>query len=115
MTEYVLAIAALILACLFLSKISGKVGIPSLALFIVLGMILGSDGLFKVEFDDFKAAEEICSVALIFIIFYGGFGTKWKKAGSVVAPASLLSTQRVPVTAGGAGVFCHEVLGLDVW
>ena len=56
--------------CIFCNKISGKLGIPVLLAFICLGMIFGSDGIFKIKFDNYEFAEQICTVALIFIMFF---------------------------------------------
>jgi len=75
-----LLIAFTILICVFFNKISSKLGIPMLLVFIAFGMLFGSDGLLKVSFDSFDFARDICSVALIFIMFYGGFGTNWNEA-----------------------------------
>ena len=55
-------------------------------------MLFGEDGIFRIVFDDYGVTETICSVSLIFIIFYGGFGTNVKEAKSVAAKALLLST-----------------------
>ena len=62
-------LAVVILLCLMLSRMSGKFGLPTLLVFIFLGMLFGSDGLFKIPFDNYGFAEKICSVALIFIMF----------------------------------------------
>ena len=75
-----LIIACIILLCIFAERFSDKFGMPALILFMFLGMILGSDGIFKIPFDDFHLAEDICSIALVFIMFYGGFNTKWSAA-----------------------------------
>lgn len=83
---------------------------PVLPLFIILGMLMGSDGIFGIEFSDFHLAEQVCSVALIFIMFYGGFGTNWKIAKPVAVQSVLLSTLGVVVTSVLAGLFCHLVL-----
>lgn len=56
----------------------------------------------------------ICTVALIFIMFYGGFGTRWKEAKPVVVKAGLLSTVGVVITAGITGLFCHYVLKMPM-
>ena len=50
----------------------GERSVPMLLAFILLGMLCGSDGLLKIEFSDYTAAERVCSIALIFIMFYGG-------------------------------------------
>lgn len=78
--------------------------------FILLGMLFGSDGIFKIEFENFEFAEQICSVALIFIIFYGGFGTKWATAKKVAAKSLVLSSAGTLLTALLTGLFCHFVL-----
>lgn len=78
--------------------------------FIALGMLFGSDGLFKIPFDSFDFAGEICSSALIFIMFYGGFGTKWSEAKPIAIKAAFLSTLGVALTAGLVGLFCHFAL-----
>src|SRR5699024_9201864 len=87
---------------------------PMLLAFMLLGMVFGSDGLFKIEFSDYKTAEQVGSFALIFIIFYGGFGTKWSEARPVAAKAVLLSTLGVLLTSAVTGLFCVFVLGFDV-
>ena len=81
--------------------------------FILLGMVFGSDGIFKIPFEDFKFAEQVCSVALIFIIFYGGFGTKWHEAKRVAAQSLLLSSVGVLLTALFTGLFCRFALRFD--
>ena len=110
MAVFLLLASIVIFACFAANKLTGKLGIPSLLAFIVLGMLFGSDGLFKIEFDDFSFAEQICSAALIFIMFYGGFGTNLKAAKAVAVPAVLLSSAGVIITAGLVGLFCHFVL-----
>ena len=80
MPVYLLLVAIVIFACVLLNKLSSKLGIPTLLAFILLGMFFGSDGIVKIHFDNYEFAEQICSVALIFIMFYGGFGTNWKEA-----------------------------------
>lgn len=105
-----LFVATVIIACVICNKISNKIGMPMLLAFILLGMLFGSDGIVKIPFDNFVLAEQICSVALIFIMFYGGFGTKWSMAKPVAIQASLLSSLGTLLTAGLVGLFCCYVL-----
>lgn len=109
-----LIVSLIIFACVLLSRISGKLGIPILLSFIVLGMLFGSDGIFKIHFDNYSFAENICSVALIFIMFYGGFGTNVRYARNVAIRAVLLSTVGVLVTFAITGVFCHFALRMNL-
>ncbi len=113
MTIFLLLAAIVMLACVALNKLSSRLGIPMLLAFILLGMTFGSDGIFKIEFEDYFFAEEVCSIALIFIMFYGGFGTNWKQARPVAVPAALLSSLGVILTSGMVGVFCHFALKMD--
>lgn len=113
MEVYLLAISAVILICLCFSKVSSRLGVPTLLVFIFLGMLFGSDGLLKIKFDDYSFAEQICSVSLIFIMFYGGFGTSWKKAKKTAVKSILLSTVGVVLTAAITGLFCCYVLHFD--
>lgn len=107
-------ISVIIILCIILNKASSKVGMPMLLAFILLGMIFGSDGLFKIKFEDYKSAESICSIALIFIIFYGGFGTNLNAAKPVAVKAVLLSTLGVVLTAIFTGLFCFFVLKFEI-
>lgn len=115
MSVYILIVAAVIFACLVLTRLSGRLGVPTLALFILLGMLCGSDGLLKIQFDNFAVTERLCSVALIFIMFYGGFGTSWRQAKPVAVQAALLSSLGVALTAALVGLFCHYVLRISFW
>lgn len=106
--------AVVILLCVLFNKLSTKLGVPMLLAFILLGMVFGTDGLFKIDFENYAFAEQICSVALIFIMFYGGFGTKWSEAKPIAVKAVLLSTLGVLLTAGFTGIFCYFVLHIGL-
>lgn len=114
MSQILFLVGAIILICIGANRVSGKIGLPSLLIFMALGMIFGSDGIFKIPFSNYNFAEEVCSTALIFIMFYGGFGTKWKTAKPVAKPAICLSSLGVVLTAMLVTIFCHFVLGFDL-
>lgn len=109
-----LLIALVIIVCIWTSRLSSRFGVPTLLVFIILGMLFGTDGILKIPFDNYEFAEQVCSIALVFIMFYGGFGTSWKMARPVAAKAILLSTLGVVLTAGVTGLFCHFVLHFGV-
>ena len=113
MTGYILGIAIIIILCIAAEKFSDKFGMPALILFMFIGMLFGSDGIFKIEFNDFSFAEQACSLALMFIMFYGGFNTKWSAAKPVAGRAITLSTVGVLVTAGLTTVLCHFLLKMS--
>lgn len=114
MALQLLVAAVIIIACVLFNKLSHRIGMPMLLAFIALGMFFGSDGIVKIPFEDYHLAEQICSVALIFIMFYGGFGTSWQEAKPVVPKALLLSSLGVVLTALLTGLFCHFVLGFEL-
>lgn len=114
MIEGLILISIILFICIVLQRVSGKIGIPGLFIFIVLGMIFGSDGLFRIQFDDYDFAYYFSSVALIFIMFYGGIGTKWSKAKPVAAKAIVLSSLGTILTALFVGLFCNLVLGIEL-
>ena len=61
MTVMILGIALVILLCVLAEKFSDKFGMPALILFMFIGMLFGSDGIFKIPFDNFELAENICA------------------------------------------------------
>ena len=65
MAVSLLAVATVIVACVIFNKISSKLGIPALLAFILLGMFFGTDGVVKIEFDNYSFAYKICTVATI--------------------------------------------------
>lgn len=107
----ILLVSCVILMCVLAEKFSDKFGMPALILFMFVGMLFGSDGIMKIPFDNFKLAENVCSVALIFIMFYGGFNTKWVAAKEVAPQSVVLSTLGVVATAGITTVLCRAFLG----
>ncbi len=114
MAVYMLIVAVVIIACVIFNKISDKLGIPMLLGFMVLGMVFGSDGIFKIHFDNYRFAEQICTVALVFIMFYGGVGTRLNEAKPVAVRSVLLSSLGTVLTAAFVGLFCIFVLKLEV-
>ena len=110
-----LLITLIIFSCIFFNKISFRFGIPTLFVFILLGMAFGSDGFARISFDNFALSETVCSVALIFIMFYGGFGTNWKMARPVARQSILLSTAGVFLTALFLGLFLFLLLRRELW
>ena len=110
-----LLLAIILLVSVTSSKLLYRYGVPTLLIFLVMGMLFGSDGPGGVYFDDYETARRICSVGLIFIIFYGGFGTSWKHARPVAAQAVWMASLGVVITAALTGLFCSWLLNCDLW
>ncbi|MEJ5199489.1 MAG: potassium/proton antiporter [Anaerolineae bacterium] len=110
--EYLLLGAALLLLVSVLaSKASGRLGVPALLLFLLIGMLAGSDGPGGIYFDDPRLAGSLGVVALAFILFAGGLDTDWSRIRPVLAQGIALSTLGVVLTAGLMGLFVMVVLG----
>ena len=103
-------ISIVIFICIFLSKALYKLAVPSLVIFLILGMLMGSDGLGGIYFDNYEMAKNLSSFALVIIMFYGGFGTKWDKAKPMALKAGLMSSAGTVITAFAIGFICYLTL-----
>lgn len=113
MNEYILIGASiLLLISVLVSKISDRFGIPALLLFLILGMLAGSEGLGGIYFDDPVLAQFISVIALVVILFAGGFSTEWNQVRPMLKEGLLLSTLGVFITAMVVGLFARSLLGL---
>src|SRR5690606_24359364 len=90
---------------IFTSVISFRIGAPLLLLFLGIGLIAGEDGILGIPFDNAPVAYFIGIVALALILFDSGFGTAPQSLRSAAAPAVLLATVGVIVTAGLVAAF----------
>lgn len=114
MVELMIVCGLILLICISSSKILYKFGVPMLLIFLVLGMLFGSDGIVGIYFDNYQVTSTLCSLALVFIMFYGGFGTNWNIAKKSAVPSILMSSLGVVITAGLTGLFCYIVLGTSL-
>jgi len=113
--EYILLVlSVLILISITLTKFSENLGLPALILFLVVGMLAGSDGPGKIHFDNIYIAQYVGIVALIFILFSGGLETKWRDVKPVMWTAFSLSTLGVLLTTATLGAFVHFFFQLPV-
>ncbi|MDQ4068361.1 MAG: potassium/proton antiporter, partial [Actinomycetota bacterium] len=108
------AAAVLVLLGVVASKVSARLGVPALLLFLLLGMAAGSEGVGGIEFEDYESAQAIGVVALAFILFSGGFDTDWSGVRPVVGPSLLLATAGVLVTALISGAFASWIFGMPL-
>ena len=101
---------------LFVSIIVGKTGyrfgVPALLLFLVVGMLFGSDGL-GLQFHNAKEAQFIGMVALSIILFSGGMDTKFTEIKPILTPGIVLSTAGVLLTALFTGLFIWWLSGMS--
>lgn len=88
-----------------------RVGLPSLLLFLGLGVLLGEDVL-GIRFNDARLAQNLGTAALAVILIEGGLTTTWSDIRSLIAPAGVLATVGVGVSTVVTATGAHYVLGL---
>lgn len=115
--ENILLLGAILVFCsILISKTGYRFGIPSLLLFLIVGMFFGSDGL-GLQFGNAGQAQFIGMMALSIILFSGGVDTKIKEIRPVLAPGIMLSTIGVLLTTLLTGFFIFYIshwTGLDI-
>jgi potassium/hydrogen antiporter len=97
------------------SKTSFRFGIPALILFLIVGMLAGSDGPGGIYFNDPQIAQFLGAVALIFILFSGGLETKFESIRPVLKDGISLATVGVLITALLVGLFSSYLLGFTLY
>ena len=86
-------------------KTSDRLGVPTLILFLIIGILAGSEGIGGIYFNDAHMAEFIGVVALNFILFSGGLDTNWQTIRPILWRGIALSTIGVLLTALSVGLF----------
>lgn len=110
-TEIVFILAGVLLFTgVLASKVAAKFGIPALFLFLLLGMVAGSDGLDIIEFDNPTLTRSIGDFALVIILFAGGLEANWKQIRPVLGVGLTLATAGVALTMLILGTFAWFVL-----
>lgn len=115
-TENVLLIGSLLLLISILAgKTSYKFGVPTLILFLSVGMLAGSEGIGKIEFDDPQLAQFVGIVSLNFILFSGGLDTNWRSIKPILWHGISLSTLGVLLTAVSVGTFVWAITDFSIY
>lgn len=103
--------ALLILFSILLARTFDNFGVPTLILFLIVGMVAGENGIGRIHFSDYGMAKSIGIVALIIILFSGGLDTVWKSVRPVAWSAFSLSTLGVILTMAFTALFTHYAFG----
>jgi cell volume regulation protein A len=102
-----LFVAALFIVSILVSKGSVRLGVPSLLLFLAIGMLLGEEGPGRIPFDNAALTQALGVVALIFILFSAGLDTDWRRVRPVLAKGVSLATLGVLFSALLVAGFLH--------
>ena len=109
-----LAIGLLLIGSVFLSRFTSKIGIPTLVVFLVIGISLDTSNLISSTVHNYELVQTISIFALIMIMFSGGLDTEVKLMKPIVKPGLSLSTVGVVITAFIIVIVVHLMLGLDL-
>lgn len=114
--ENILLIGSLLLfVSIIVGKTSYKFGVPTLLLFLAIGMFAGSDGIGGIQFDNPQIAQFIGIVSLNFILFSGGLDTNWTSVKPILKEGLVLSTFGVLLTALTLGTFVYYVTDFTIY
>lgn len=106
-TELILLVgSALFFISMLVGQAGNRFGVPVLLLFLLVGMVFGSDG-FGLEFENIQMAQTIGSVCLAIILFSGGLDTRFSEIKPVIGPGVVLATLGVLLTAIFTGLFTY--------
>lgn len=115
-TENILLIGSLLL---FISVLAGKTsykfGVPTLLLFLAIGILAGTEGIGGIKFESLQLAQFIGIVALNFILFSGGLDTSWKSIKPILWQGVSLSTLGVFLTAMSLGTFVWLITDFTIF
>ena len=107
-----LIVAAVLLVAVAAVRLSARSGLPSLLLYLGIGLGLGESGL-GIRFDDAALTGVLGYASLVVILAEGGLTTRWSTIRPVMAPAALLATVGTCVCVAVTGAAAHLLLHLD--
>jgi cell volume regulation protein A len=110
---YVIGIALLLILSVLANKATGRLGVPALLVFLLMGMLTGSEGIGGIDFDNPFYASGLGIVSLSLILFSGGLDTRWSEIRPIVKPGIALVTLGIFITCVLTGWFAMLVLGLN--
>ncbi|MFZ0529616.1 MAG: potassium/proton antiporter [Propionicimonas sp.] len=102
--------SVVLLASIGAARMGARFGLPSLLLFLGLGVLVGELGL---DFNDAELAHSLGFAALVLILAEGGFTTRWTEIKGALPSAILLATVGVGVSVAVVATFAHFALGLS--
>ncbi|MGW0467000.1 potassium/proton antiporter [Streptomyces sp. NPDC003027] len=113
LNELLLICSLVLLIAVAAVRISSRSGLPSLLLYLGIGIAIGQDGIGNVAFDNAELTQVIGYAALVVILAEGGLGTQWKEIKPALPAAVVLSTVGVAVSVGITATAAHYLVGLE--
>ncbi|MER7024415.1 MULTISPECIES: potassium/proton antiporter [Streptomyces] len=113
LNQLLLLCSLVLLVAVAAVRLSSRSGLPSLLIYLGIGIALGQDGLGGVDFSNAELTQLLGYAALVVILAEGGLGTQWKEIRPALPRAALLSTLGVAVSVGVTAAGAHYLAGLD--
>lgn len=113
LNELLLIGSLVLLVAVVAVRLSSRSGLPSLLLYLGIGVAMGQDGIGNITFDNAELTQVIGYGALVVILAEGGLGTKWKEIRPALPAASVLATAGVAVSVGITAAAAHYLIGLE--
>ncbi|MGW0499286.1 potassium/proton antiporter [Streptomyces sp. NPDC003007] len=113
LNQLLLVCSLVLLIAVAAVRISSRSGLPSLLVYLGIGVAMGQDGVGDIHFDNAELTQVIGYAALVVILAEGGLGTKWKETKPVLPSASVLALAGVAVSVGVTASAAHYLIGLE--
>ncbi|QOV47618.1 potassium/proton antiporter [Streptomyces chromofuscus] len=113
LNELLLVCSLVLLVAVAAVRISSRSGLPSLLVYLGIGMLMGQDGIGGIQFDNAELTQVIGYAALVVILAEGGLGTKWKEIKPALPAATALALVGVAVSVGVTASAAHYLVGLE--
>ncbi|MFD9316966.1 potassium/proton antiporter [Streptomyces sp. NPDC060053] len=113
LNQLLLVCSLVLLVAVAAVRISSRSGLPSLLVYVGIGVLMGQDGIGNIHFDNAEMTQVIGYAALVVILAEGGLGTKWKEIEPALPSATALALAGVAVSVGVTATAAHFVTGLE--
>ncbi|MFF1722942.1 potassium/proton antiporter [Streptomyces sviceus] len=113
LNQLLLVCSLVLLVAVAAVRISSRSGLPSLLVYLGIGIAMGQDGIGDIHFDNAELTQVIGYAALVVILAEGGLGTKWKEIKPALPAATALALVGVAVSVGVTATAAHYLIGLE--
>ncbi|MEV6593517.1 potassium/proton antiporter [Streptomyces acidicola] len=113
LNQLLLVCSLVLLVAVAAVRISSRSGLPSLLVYLGIGVAMGVDGLGDIQFSNAAMTQVIGYAALVVILAEGGLGTKWKEIKPALPAATSLALVGVAVSVGVTAAGAHYLIGLE--
>ncbi|MER5929596.1 potassium/proton antiporter [Streptomyces sp. NPDC002054] len=113
LNELLLVSSLVLLIAVAAVRVSSRSGLPSLLIYLGIGIAIGQDGIGNVVFDNAELTQVIGYAALVVILAEGGLGTKWKEIRPALPAAISLSLVGIAISVGVTAAGAHYLVGLE--